>query len=65
MAATLVSVVRRYGLAASVGGAVILAIGFFLESTAFATVARQAIATGGVILVLGVALLVLGTLVGR
>ena len=56
---------RRYGSAAVIGGAFIVAIGVFLRSTAYAELAGQAIATGGVILVVGVVLLAAGTLLAR
>lgn len=48
-----------------VGGAVILAIGFFLRSTAYAALGDQAMTTGGVALVIGIVLLAIGTLIRR
>jgi uncharacterized membrane-anchored protein len=57
--------VTRYGLAALIGGVVILGIGLFLQATAYAALAGQAMTTGAVILMLGVVLLAVGAVIRR
>jgi len=57
--------VRRYGWAAAVCGAVILAVGFFLQAMSFAAPAGQAMTAGTVILVFGVVVLAVGAVIRR